>query len=762
MIIDRDIEQFILQHTASVSEALQKLNANKHQILFVVDNRNHLRGCFTDGDFRRWVLRQSSIDISQSVQAAMNTNCMAVHEDQDSMFLESMLNERVRCIPVLNHHSQIVGIARRNPPVITIDEHVVAPAGKTMVIAEIGNNHNGSLESALLLIDEAIAAGADCVKFQMRDLNSLYVNKGDTADPSEDLGSQYVLELLSKYQLTDDEFARVAEYCRERGVTFLCTPFDQVSCDKLDELNVPAFKLASADLTNHPLLMHAAKKHKPLIISTGMATDEEIEESVGLLKAQGARFILLHCNSTYPAPFKDVNLRYMERLAAMNQGLVGYSGHERDIHVAIAAVALGAKVIEKHFTLDRNLEGNDHKVSLLPDEFSRMVEGIRQVELATGEGTTRMMSQGEMMNREVLGKSLYAVTNIQAGTVISRDMIQVKSPGKGLSPNKITELVGKVATRDVTTGGAFFASDLLEKQRADQLQFSLPGCFGIPVRYHDAQLANKANVQLVEFHLSFKDLELSPGNYLEVDTDRKVVVHAPELFAEDHTLDLASQDAVYRQQSIDWLNTVLDVAREIGTYYPAQKLIPVVVNAGGFTQNEFVDKAAREQMYETLGQAIKSLRVDGIDLLIQTMPPFPWHFGGQRYHNLFVDPQETATFADRYNVNICLDISHSWLAANCLEINLETFLALLGPRIKHLHIADAKGVDDEGLQIGEGEIPFAQVFSQIARYCPHATWLPEIWQGHKDDGEGFWCAFEMLEGVLAGDAQPDKLTLQDM
>ncbi|WP_414830133.1 N-acetylneuraminate synthase family protein [Alteromonas sp. H39] len=757
MIIDRDIEQFTLLNTASVAEALQKLNKNKHQILFVADSRKHLRGCFTDGDFRRWVLKQSTIDLSQSVQVAMNANCMAVHEEQDSLMLESMLNERIRCIPVLNHHSQIIGVARRTSPVISIDNHVIAPQSKTFVIAEIGNNHNGSLKSALKLIDHAVAAGADCVKFQMRDLDSLYINKGDDADPSEDLGSQYVLELLNKYQLGDDAFKQIADYCLEKQITFLCTPFDQVSCDKLDALEVPAFKMASADLTNHPLLLHTAKKHKPMIISTGMATDEEIEESVALLKAQGARFVLLHCNSTYPAPFKDVNLKYLQKLATINQGLIGYSGHERDIHVAVAAVALGAKVIEKHFTLDRNQEGNDHKVSLLPNEFAAMVKGIRQVEQAIGSGASRTLSQGEMINREVLGKSLYAACNIAQGTVITRDMIEVKSPGKGLSPNKVGDLVGKVATRDVNRGGAFFTSDISETRRSENLKFALPGCFGIPVRYHDVRLAHTGNMGLVEFHLSFKDLDLTPSDYLQIDNQRKVVVHAPELFAQDHTLDLASPDTDYRSRSVEWLNRVFDVAREIGKFYPTQKCIPVVVNAGGFSQDAFVDEATRERMYKVLGETLTSLRLKGIDLLIQTMPPFPWHFGGQRYHNLFVDPHETAQFADTYDVNLCLDVSHSWLAANFLDIEIESFFTLLGDRVKHLHIADAKGVDDEGLQIGTGEIPFTKLFSLMQRYCPDATWLPEIWQGHKNEGEGFWQAFDALQDKL--DAQQTPLSV---
>ena len=748
MIIDREIDKFILSSDSSVANALEALNANKHQIVFITDDNHHLLGCFTDGDFRRWVLRQTNIDIHQAVTHAMNAGCVSFFEEQGPEVLESCLNERIRYVPVLDSQARVCGIARRQSPVVAINDFTISRAGKTFIIAEIGNNHNGSLERACQLVDAAVAAGADCVKFQMRDMDSLYINKGNADDESEDLGAQYVLELLRKYQLKDTEFETLFAYCEKVGITVLCTPFDIVSADKLEALSVPAFKVASADLTNHPLLVHLSAMRKPLIVSTGMATDDEIAAAVSLLNEQGASYILLHCNSTYPAPFKDINLRYLEKLSDLNQGLVGYSGHERDIHVAIAAVALGAKVIEKHFTLDRSLEGNDHKVSLLPSEFECMVKGIRQVEAALGSSDKRSLSQGEMMNREVLGKSLYVCTAISKGTVISESMVTVKSPGKGLSPDKLALLVGKTANRDMCAGDAFYSSDLISEVFERKSRFALPGTFGIPVRYHDVSLVNEAEFGMLEFHLSFKDLSLSPQSYLNVLKDKVAVVHAPELFEADHTLDLANADEDYRRTSVKWLNKVLDTAREIKQFYPATGDIPVVVNAGGFSQNSFVDDETKAEMYKRVGLSLSGLQLDGVDLLIQSMPPFPWHFGGQRFHNLFVKPDEIATFCKQFNVNVCLDVSHSWLACNYFDLEIDDFFSLSGSTIKHLHIADAKGVDDEGLQIGEGELPVQRIFSLYSQYCPDATWLPEIWQGHKNKGEGFWTAFAKLENRL--------------
>ena len=205
----------------------------------------------------------------------------------------------------------------------------------------------------------------------------------------------------------------------------------------LEDYGMQAYKLASADLTNHELLDAIARTGKPLICSTGMSSESEISAAVRKLKQLDAKYVLLHCNSTYPAPFKDIHLNYLDRLSQIGNCLVGYSGHERGIAVAIAAVAKGAKVIEKHFTLDRTMEGNDHRVSLLPAEFKEMEQGIREVEQALGSNAQRRVTQGEMMNREILAKSLIIDCDLAKGEIIREDMIKVKSPGKGLQPYKL-------------------------------------------------------------------------------------------------------------------------------------------------------------------------------------------------------------------------------------------------------------------------------------------------------------------------------------
>ena len=313
---------------------------------------------------------------------------------------------------------------------------------------------------AFQLIDAAHISGANCAKFQMRDLNELYINSGRSSDLKNDLGAQYTLDLLERFQLSDDDLYKCLDYTLSKGMLPLCTPWDESSVEKLSHWGLEGFKVSSADFTNHDLLSKVALKQKPLICSTGMSTEEEILSGITKLDDLSVDYVLLHCNSTYPTPFKDVNLKYLSHLADLSSGPVGYSGHERGIEIPIAAVALGAAVIEKHITLDRNMEGNDHKVSLLTSEFKSMVTGIRRVEESLGNSNARQISQGEMMNRETLAKSLIAKCEIPAGTRLTREMIDIKSPGQGLQPDKIPDILGKKLFIAKSAGDFFFESDI--------------------------------------------------------------------------------------------------------------------------------------------------------------------------------------------------------------------------------------------------------------------------------------------------------------
>ncbi len=628
---------------------------------------------------------------------------------------------------------------------LNIGKHQVGN-GHTFIIAEIGNNHNGDVNKAKKLIDLAIEMGADCVKFQMRHLAKVY-RKSTLQKNSDDLGTEYVLDLLNRFELSLTEHKYLFDYCEIKGITYMCTPWDEDSVGVLESWGVKAYKVASADLTNIPLLTCLLKTLKPLIISTGMSSEDEIRITAGFLNQNNAQYAMLHCNSTYPAPLHDINLNWLKSLKEIHP-LVGYSGHERGIGVSIAAIALGAEIIERHFTLDRNMEGPDHAASLEFDEFQQLIANIRDVEECLGETQARNISQGEMINRENLGKSLVASRTLKKGSVLTENDIKVRSPGQGISPQKYQQLLGKILDREMKEEDFFFSSDLSSKRiEARDYVFSRP--WGIPVRYHDfIEYKKRIEPDLFEFHLSYSDMELDPETYLAGVYSCDFVVHAPELFSNSRLMDLASKDEAYRQNSLQETQRVIDITRKLKQFFPKTERPMIVANIGGFTMDEPMEESERQVYYEIFRQSLSELDLDGVELTPQTMAPFPWHFGGQRYQNLFVHIDEIVKWCSLLNLRMCFDISHSRLTCNHFKYDFYEFTQKIAPITAHLHLGDAQGVNGEGLQIGSGDIDFNKLSALLKQGCPSASFIPEIWQGHKNAGEGFWFALEKLEGMM--------------
>ena len=743
MQIDTNIFPYLVHRDDSISHALRKISRNRAQVVYCISENGVLEGVVTDGDFRRWVVNEATIDLEQPVERVANAAYTWASVDEPVARLEALFSERVRSIPLLDERRRLTAIAWPRARDFVVDGRLIGERAPAFVIAEIGNNHNGSLELAKRLVDAAAEAGADCAKFQLRDLQTMYIDDDAASRQGQDLGDEYTLDLLRRFQLRDDDLFAALDHTRARGLVPLCSPWDLVSLHKLEGYGVPAYKIASADLTNHELLTAASRTRKPLFVSTGMSEEAEIVSAVELLRGHGAQFILLHCNSTYPTPAKDVKLRYMDRLRELAGGPVGYSGHERGVNIAVAAVARGACVVEKHLTMDREMEGNDHRVSLLPGEFAGMVSAIRDVQPALGDADRRGLTQGERLNREVLAKSLVAARPIPAGTVIGDDDLAVRSPGRGLAPNRRADLVGHVAVRDLEPGDFFYPSDI-EGHGGGGRAYKFRRPWGIPVRYHDyAELAGRSNPDLLEFHLSYRDVERPPREAVPDDVAAGLVVHAPELFAGDHVLDLATRDDGYRSHSLRELRRVVELTLALRERFETPRP-GIVVNVGGFSFDRHMPRGDARVAYERVADALAAVDDPDVDLWPQTMPPFPWHFGGQRFHNLFVEPGEIVRFCEATGRRICLDVSHTALACRHLGRSLTESVAELARHVAHLHLADARGADGEGLQIGEGDIDFAAVARALAD-APRASFIPEIWQGHKNAGEGFWTALDRLE-----------------
>jgi N-acetylneuraminate synthase/N,N'-diacetyllegionaminate synthase len=352
-------------------------------------------------------------------------------------------------------------MAGGNPSFATIAGHVVGFGAPCFVIAEAGVNHNGDVSLAHKLIDAAREAGANAVKFQTFSADALATESAQKAayqTTSTGAGSQR--DMLRALQLGAEDFRALQEHCYGSGLVFLSSPFDEGSIDLLDAMGVPAFKVPSGELINTPYLAHMARKKRPVILSTGMATLDEVEQAIDVLDPNGASdIVLLHCVSAYPADYADINLRAMTTLANAFKRPVGLSDHSLGIAVPIGAAALSACMIEKHLTLDRTTVGPDHSASLEPAEFHRMVEAIRQVEAALGDGA-KVPRAIEEDTARVARKSLHARRDLAVGAVITEDSVIIARPNTGMPPAMWPQIIGRTLRRKVSGGSPIRPEDL--------------------------------------------------------------------------------------------------------------------------------------------------------------------------------------------------------------------------------------------------------------------------------------------------------------
>lgn len=325
---------------------------------------------------------------------------------------------------------------------------------QVLIIAEAGVNHNGSIENAFKLVDAAVEAGVDYVKFQTfksENLVSKSAKKADYQVENTGNATESQLEMLKKLELSHEQHEQLIEYCNKKGIRFFSTAFDLESLQYLKDIGLNLVKIPSGEITNLPYLRKAAQLFPKVIISTGMATLEEIKNAVQVFSKEGIvkeNISILHCNTEYPTPFQDVNLKAMLHIQNEFGTEIGYSDHTLGIEVPIAAVALGAKVIEKHFTLDKTMEGPDHKASLEPEELKAMVSGIRNIEKSIKGDGLKKPSESETKNIAIARKSIVAKKDIAEGELFSEENITVKRPGNGISPMKWDEVIGKTATKN--------------------------------------------------------------------------------------------------------------------------------------------------------------------------------------------------------------------------------------------------------------------------------------------------------------------------
>ncbi|MFR4303421.1 MAG: N-acetylneuraminate synthase [Bacteroides thetaiotaomicron] len=324
---------------------------------------------------------------------------------------------------------------------------------KVLIIVEAGVNHNGSIQIAKQLVDKAVEAGVDIIKYQTFKSEKLVSKTAKQAEYQQrNIGKrdEGQLAMLRKLELSAEDHYELIRYCKERNIRFLSTAFDMESIDFLHSLNMGLWKIPSGEITNYPYIKKIASFMEPVILSTGMCELSDIEAALNVLIEEGVskeQITILHCNTEYPTPYSDVNLKAMLEMGEKFGVQIGYSDHTKGIEVPIAAVALGATIIEKHFTLDKNMEGPDHKASLEPDELKFMVSAIRNIEQALGTGH-KIISESERKNMEVARKSIVAAFPIKEGELLTEDNLTVKRPGNGISPMRWNEVIGTAAIKD--------------------------------------------------------------------------------------------------------------------------------------------------------------------------------------------------------------------------------------------------------------------------------------------------------------------------
>lgn len=608
----------------------------------------------------------------------------------------------------------------------------------TYIIAEIGVNHNGNFNEAIRLIDAAKEAGVDAVKFQKRDLKSIYSEKVLNDSNSEEWSFEYLIPLLKEVELSENDYLQIRSHCDRIEIDLIVTPFDEISADFVAKLGISAFKISSSDMTNINLIKKCNSYAKPLLISTGMWEESDIRKCAEIYKIDNINYSFLLAQSTYPAPYENLNLNFFDTLKEYSK-IVGYSGHERGTFIPVACVAMGYKIIEKHITFDKAAQGPDHKASMLPEEFKEMVEHIRMLESAlTSE---KRVNQAEILNREAFAKSAVPIRDLPIGHVLIKADVTFKAPGKGIFPHDIQEYYGKVLKNPVEKDHFIDKTDFEEIVKIkDWKPFHFQKDWGIKCRFHDYEQYAVLKTPVIEFHCSQTDLNIK-FQPKEKSLSR-LIVHAPEIY-DRQLVDICSDDEKVIQESLDILQRSIYKTYELAEYFPNGKP-KLVMHLGGM----FLNIKDLSDTSKLIDEAIKNFSKldfdrDRIEIIPENLPPRPWYLGGEWFQHGFMLAKDMQRFCNHFGLGMTFDICHAQLYCNLVNITLDDYAKEVMPFVSHVHISDAYGTNGEGVQIDEGCINFDTLFDIMGEY--HFSWVPEIWSGHLHEGAGTYLCMQKLE-----------------
>ena len=656
------------------------------------------------------ILSELGIEANNSLTHHTEVHQESTRVDSDDLHLKEVFEPGKRLTEVLSKESDYV-----------------------YIIAEIGINHDGCLQSALGLIDAAKEAGVDAVKFQKRHLPSIY--KASTIDDpnSQEWNIEYLIETLKVVELSENDFDIIQAHCNKLQVDLIITPFDEISTDYVFEQGIVAFKNASCNMLNFKLMDRMISKGLPILISTGMWTDEEIKIAVTYLDAKNARYALLLSNSTYPCPYEDICLSYLHKLSEYAP-VIGYSGHERGTFIPIAAVAMGARIIEKHITFDKTKIGLDHKASMEPHEWREMVSQIRILQKSMDK--TKIANQAELLARQSFCLSPYATKDLKKGEMLAENDFIWRAPGKGIYQHEILEYIGKPVMLPVASGDCISKSNF-EASTLAKSEWKIPGFgkkWGVKCRFHDFLEYSVLSAPVVEFHCSQKDIYDSASGICSASS--QLIIHAPEI-VDKMLVDICSQDELQRTLSLNILQDTIKKTIELSSGFPGKPKL--VVHFGGMQLNAAQDeKALRKSL---LARAISSFEMlkynpDEIEILPENLPPKPWYLGGEWNQYGFMTEDDMIDFCEHFGLKMTFDICHAQLYCKSCDQDLVEYARQVKPFVSHLHISDATGIGGEGVQIHEGEVDFNSVFMELAD-C-NCSWVTEIWAGHTNNGQGVY------------------------
>tara|TARA_R110002012_G_scaffold100670_2_gene239411 strand:- start:11948 stop:13855 length:1908 start_codon:yes stop_codon:yes gene_type:complete len=616
-------------------------------------------------------------------------------------------------------------------------------SNSTYIISEIGINHNGSIDTALELIYKSAEAGVDAVKFQKRDLDSIYSAHILNDANSAEWNFEYLIPLLQELELSESDYHVINNTCKTLGLDLIITPMDEISAEFVSTLDIVAFKIASADMTNLSLVKKCASYNLPVLISTGMWKEDDIKKCVVQYDKWNMDYALLLANSTYPAPFEDIGLQFLNNLKSLCD-IVGYSGHERGTFIPVAAVTLGAQIIEKHITLNRNQTGPDHKASMLPWQWKEMVNNIRSLELSLTN--KKYVNQAETLNKEAFAKSAIASKSLKKGHILTNSDILYKSPGKGIFEHEIIEYIGKEIKNDILAGKCISKENFIDTISIDNWKsFKFSKRWGVKCRFHDYKKYKNLKTPVIEFHCSQSDLDIE---FTETNNDSELIIHAPEI-VDRELVNICSTNPRTVQKSLDIIQRSIDKTLQISKNWPKAKP-KMVVHLGGMSldplsKTKFYQKHNHSKMIDIAVKNFKKLKYSSndIDIIPENLPPRPWYLGGEWYQYGFGPSIDMINFCKATGVKMTYDICHAQLWCNLEKITLAEYTRAVMPYVSHMHISDAVGLNGEGIQMFEGEIDFQSIFDIAKKY--NFTWVTEIWSGHLHNGSGMYKALCDLE-----------------